>query len=91
MREEIKKQIEEMKGIVLDLHRSAGNLDEQIRLLENELDDPGCNGVYVNMYVQHLCRHRNDFKLDRKYNDFDEKEDKIWQQLINAVRGDRAQ
>ena len=86
MREQIKKQIEELKEVVLDLYRSAANLDENIRLLENELEYPEHNDEYSKIYIQQIRRYRLDTKTHREYDKLDEKELAIWQQIIDAVK-----
>ena len=40
MRENIKEHIEELKEVILELHRSAANLDEYVQMLEIELGNP---------------------------------------------------
>ena len=86
MREDIKKQIEGLKEVVLNLYRSAGSLDEYIRLLESELESPGCNDEYMEIYAKQIAGYRMDLKTRRGYDKLDEREKDIWQQLINAVK-----
>ena len=86
MREDIKKRIEELKEVVINLYRSAGSLDEYIRLLESELEHPVCNNEYAEIYAKQIAGYRMDLKERRGYDKLDEREKEIWQQLINAVK-----
>ena len=72
--------------MVLDLHRSAGNLDENIRMLEIELEQHEHEDEYSNIFIRQVQRYRADTKTHREYDKLDEKENDIWQQLIDAVK-----
>ena len=91
MREQIKKEIEELKKVVLDLHRSAGSLDEYIQMLENEFEQTGFDDEYSKIFARQIQQYRMDVKTRRGFNKLEEKENDIWQQLINAVDEERAQ
>ena len=52
MRENIKEHIEELKDVVLELHRSAANLDEYVQMLEIALDNPVLENKYLYMLIK---------------------------------------
>ena len=52
MQENIKEHIEELKEVVLELHRSAANLDEYIQMLEIELGNPALENKYADMLIK---------------------------------------
>jgi hypothetical protein len=79
----IKDLIEELKGVVLDLHRSAGNLDQLIQTIEIEEGAPSNKEEYLKMYIRSQGLYREDFKKARGYNELDEKEKIIWKKLIS--------
>lgn len=89
MREQIKKEIEELKKVVLDLHRSAGSLDDYIQMLEEELN---CSGdeEYSKIFIRQIQTYRMDVKRNRGFDKLEEKENKIWQQIIDAVKEEGA-
>ena len=91
MRENIKEHIEELKEVVLELHRSAANLDEYIQMLEMELGNPVLENKYADMLTKRYQTYRMVYKHDRGFNKLDEKENDIWMQLIASVNEEGAQ
>jgi hypothetical protein len=79
--EKVIKSIEELKRIVLDLHRSAGILDNMLQSIDEELESKG-NIEYQNMFIKAQVR----FYLDRKnfcdYGSLDQRTEQICYQLI---------
>lgn len=83
MSEEIKNLIEEMKQVVLDLHRSAGDLDKYVQILEYEMADKKKPGDldYIRAFVKCQHRYRLDTKKDKRYSSLDLREESIWTRL----------
>lgn len=87
MNDDLKNQLNELKSIVLSLHRSAGQLDEIIMSIENEIN----NNVYADkeflkLFIKTQCDYRNDKKFHSNLNELDVKESIIWIKLIEAVK-----
>jgi Mg2+ and Co2+ transporter CorA len=83
MNTNVNNKIEDLKKIVLDMYRSAGNLDNIIQCLEQDysIEYPQ---EHRKMYTRIQCNYRNDFKRANNYEDFDAKEKCIWAELING-------
>lgn len=79
----MKDLIEELKGVVLNLHRSAGNLDQLIQAIEIEEGPPSNKEDYLKMYIRSQGLYREDFKKALDYNKLDEKEKIIWKKLMS--------
>ena len=84
MNTNIEKTLDELKTIVMALHRSAGQLDELIRSIEletfgKEIDE------YSIMYIRQLSEHRAQVKKCKGYSDLDEMETDIWARLLTDV------
>lgn len=79
----MKEFIGELKGVVLDLHRSAGNLDQLIQTIEFEEGAPSNKEDYLKMYIRSQGLYREDFKKALGYNELDEKEKTIWEKLMS--------
>ena len=91
MRENIKEHIEELKEVVLELHRSAANLDEYVQMLEIELGNPALENKYADMLIKRCQTYRMVYKHDSGFNRLNEKENDIWMQLIASVNEEGAQ
>ena len=91
MRENIKEHIEELKEVVLELHRSAANLDEYVQMLEIELGNPVLENKYADMLTKRYQTYRMAHKDDRELDKLNEKESDIWMQLIASVNEEGAQ
>lgn len=79
-----KEIIEELKGIVMDLHRSASQLDYAIQNIE-ELD--GIKDMeFVSVSVKHHYNYRNDYKIHKQYHNIEERELDIWKRLIESLK-----
>lgn len=77
-KEEKQNIINELKEIVMDIHRYAGDLDNEVQILEfeTEIDDP--DQTRWRMLVAGIIQHRKDcYKLKQ----FIEREEKIWSKL----------
>ena len=84
MNENTKTFIEELKKVVLDLHRSAGQLDEIIQSIETEMENNDSDKNYMDMYISHMLRYRLDAKDSKGYNQLETRELAIWDQLIKS-------
>ena len=74
--------IEELKGVVMDLHRSASQLDDAIQSIE----DVDVNGTeYMRLFVSHQYNYRNDYKIHKQYDELEEREIDIWNRLIKSL------
>ena len=87
MNDDVKNRLEELKSIVLSLHRSAGQLDEIIMSIENEIN----NNVYADkeflrLFIKTQCDYRNDKKRYSDLNELDMKERIIWVKLIESAK-----
>lgn len=76
--------IEELKAIVMDLHRSAAQLDDIIQRIE--LDKETHNDKYHLMFVRTEQLYREDLKRVRGYSDLEERERLIWQKLLENLK-----
>lgn len=91
----MEKLIEELKQIMLDMYRNAGELDRFIQNLELETDgrysletspkDPG----YLKMFIQTQYAYRMDKKRICSYSSLDTRENSVWQRLILEADPDR--
>ena len=88
MNEESKKLIEEMKGVVLDMFRSAADLDQWIQQLESELGKDDNDSDYQRIYVNTISGYREHIKYGRRYNSLDAREASIWERLKIEIQRD---
>ena len=77
MSENVKKLIEELKEVMIELHRSAGNLDRAIREIERDYTNTDDKLLFVK--VQAKYRENSKHYL---FNNLEERENEIWQKLI---------
>ncbi|MDR1066199.1 MAG: hypothetical protein LBL35_02020 [Clostridiales bacterium] len=87
MDNKVKKSIEELKNAVLDLHRSAGQLDSVIQYIENEEEDAS-EKEYWKMFIKVQANYRREVKT--RYGDLDEKENEIWKKLTIEMEKDES-
>lgn len=88
MNEETKKLIEELKGIVLDMYRSAGDLDQWIQQLESVLNDEDMDADVLNTHVKMLMSYRMQVKYNKGFRAIETKEDSIWTRLTISTSPD---
>ena len=81
MKENIKALIEELKGVVMDLHRSAGGLDRIVQDLELETES---SEEYLKVYIAAQRNYRRDHKK-AAFGDVEQKEDDIWNRINEAI------
>lgn len=89
MNTDINKTLDELKTIVMALHRSAGQLDELITSIEletfgKEIDE------YSIMYIRQLYENRARIKKHKGYSDLDEMEADIWARLLTDVKNEES-
>lgn len=77
----MKKEIEELKEVVMALHRSAGNLDEIICVLEDVEEG---DEQYYKAYIKSQADYRKELR-EACFKDLDKKEDDIW----NSICGEK--
>lgn len=85
MNEKAKEQIEKMKELVMQLHRSAGNLDQMIQDIEKEMYDIS-NADYLIHYIKAKQLWRTDIMRYHGFDNFAKDEEKIWKELIKAIK-----
>lgn len=85
MNEEVKKTIEELKGVVLSYHRTAGVLDDIIGQIEREVDNSS-GRRYMELYMKHQLQYLNDCRIHRGLVNLDIKERALWDKLIEEFK-----
>lgn len=84
---QITKRVDKLKEVVMNLHRSAGQLDQMIQSIENELF--GCEEIdkdFLMVFVKSQEQYRESFKTAKEYHILDEKEEFYWEKLIDAIK-----
>lgn len=89
MNENTKKSLEELRSIVMDLYRSAGQLDSTLQAIENTLLGNREDSEYFKMLVVHESTYRNDCKKIA-FGDLDERENAAWTNLLESLKGEEA-
>lgn len=85
MNDEIKNLINELKEVVMELHRNAGNLDDNITGLEyllSEEDDKDS----ARFLIQSYRRSRAMYDHNHQYSELINKENDIWNRLLEASK-----
>lgn len=85
MNENFKKSIEELKEVMMDLYRSAGTLDELIRLIEGTSEEYSDDVDYMNYFMKMQARFRMDHKHNAELDILEDRERSIWQDLIKST------
>ena len=91
MNENIKAKIEELKELVLDMYRSAGDLDRQIQMLEEELEEElekSSDYEYLETLVWSTYRYRCAFGNTLRCH-LDHEEHIGWSHLIRTVQKEK--
>lgn len=89
MNKNVSNAIDELKQIVMDLHRSAGQLDEMIQSIENEFyGRTDADNRYLKCFVTSRKNYRESVKEARNYNSLDAKEQFVWEKLIGAIKNE---
>ena len=79
--ENVIKLIGELKGVVLNLHRSAGGLDNVIQSIENEIEN--ISEEYLKFFIKAQANYRRDYT--NVLGSIEEREKLIWRKLIEAI------
>ena len=84
MNQKFNVAIEEMKGVMMNLYRSASELDRFIRDIESESikDD----NDYIRMFVIEQKRYRMDSKKSNNRFNLDKQEKEAWDHLIESLK-----
>ena len=84
---QVTKRVNKLKDVVMNLHRSAGQLDQLIQSIENELvGRDEIDKDFLMVFVKSQERYREQFKTAREYHILDEKEEFYWEKLIEAIQ-----
>lgn len=83
MQEELKKEVEELKTIVMEYIRTASNLDMFIQLLEKFIEE-GDDSIYIKYAIVSLYKDRIDM-MRNQFSNLDEKENLHWETLIKIA------
>ena len=87
MNEEIKNLINEMKEVVMELHRSAGNLDECIQGMERSLSEMDADDKdEIRFTMRFFRKSRLDSEYVHKYDILVAREYDIWNRLLNTTK-----
>lgn len=81
------KELEELKAIVLDLHRSAGHLDGLIQGIE--IGWEGMTDIEKEFYLKDMLQYRLNTKRVNGYEQLETKEIEVWNNLIDTVKKER--
>ena len=85
MNENVKKSIEELKEVMMDLYRSASALDELIQTLEGMCEYASHDKKYLNRFMMTQARFRMDHKHNAELDILEDRERSIWQDLIKST------
>lgn len=81
MSENTKKLIEELKEVMMDLHRSAGQLDEAIRSIETEIEEES-DTERIRYFIAAQANFRDTFIHHYSYTNLDQREKDLWNKLL---------
>lgn len=83
---QITKRVDKLKEVVMNLHRSAGQLDQLIQSIENELfGREEIDKDFLMAFVKSQAQYRESFKTAKEYHILDEKEEFYWEKLLQAI------
>ena len=82
-KEELKKEIEELKTIVMNHIRTASNLDTCIQLLEEFIEKEN-DSIYIQYAIGSMYNDRIDMMRNR-FSDLNETERLHWEALLKIV------
>lgn len=85
MNENTKKQIEELRSIVMSLYRSAGQLDRALQVIEHTSNGNGEDSEFLRVLVAREYRHRKDYK-NVIFGDLEKREDAAWTKLLESLK-----
>ena len=82
-KEELKKEIEELKTIVMNHIRTASNLDTCIQLLDEFIEKEN-DSIYIQYAIESIYNDRIDMMRNR-FSDLNETERLHWETLLKIV------
>lgn len=83
---EVTKRVNELKDVVMNLHRSAGQLDQMIQSIELELfGREEIDKKYLEAFVKSKMAYRENFKTAKGYHTLDEREEFYWEKLLQTI------
>lgn len=82
-KEELKKEIEELKTIVMDHVRTASNLDTCIQLVEKFIEEEN-DSIYILYAIGSICNDRIDM-IQNRFSNLDKTERLHWETLLKIV------
>lgn len=85
METNINKTLDELKTIVMALHRSAGQLDELIQQIELDAFKQ-TDEEHLQMFIKQCFNYRSYAKRCKGYSELDEMEADIWARLLTDAR-----
>jgi uncharacterized protein YjgD (DUF1641 family) len=89
MNDEIKKLIEELEVIVLDMYRNASDLDQWIQHVERTINDETIDPELKNLHIMMNASYRRDVKRLKNFNSLDGREESVWERLILSTDPNR--
>lgn len=83
----IERRIANMKEVILDIHRSAGELDTIVQRMENAMKMIDQNDKeHFSKLIEVELRHRNEMKTILGFDILNEKEEFAWMKLIEVAQ-----
>lgn len=82
MNEEVKKLIEKLKEVMINMYRSASDLDQWIQQVELKLNDETIDSELMNLYIKTIVSYRRDIRKIKNFDGLGSKEDAFWEMLI---------
>lgn len=87
MSKNIKQRMDKLKEVVMDLHRSAGQLDQLIQSIEHEIvGRDEIDYEYLMVFVKSQQNYRESLKSATGYDILNEKEEFYWEKLIETIK-----
>lgn len=87
MIDNFRQALEELKDVMLNLHRSASNLDTIITEIENEIyNNDDLEKDFLKIFVEYQQNHREDSEHRRGFKELNCKEKEIWNKLIESLK-----
>ena len=82
-KEELKKEIEELKTIVMDHVRTASNLDDCIQVVEKFIEEEN-DSINIKYAIRSIYNYRINMMRNR-FSDLDETERLHWETLLKIT------
>ena len=83
---EVTKRVNKLKDVVMNLHRSAGQLDQMIQSIELELfGREEIDKEYLEAFVKSQMQYRESCKTAKEFHTLDEREEFYWEKLLQTI------